>query len=210
MEARSSLWPSGIAQVPLVSALLVTCAGCSDSFREAQRAKEDREIAAIVQKATVDDRVRPGCNGPYEATWSAVFAHPNDAGLIVRENCQAYPECTSEVVRGGLSGVNVADDADVQNVVANAAYAQPPTAERYMTIIDSAFSVVPYQGDAIKAGIEEVQATIIELKTGKPLKEPLIVFRQKKDLPWPVRQYHPPYYVYVNPGAARRGYGYAK
>jgi hypothetical protein len=209
MMAIPPAWVSR-ATASLLSVALVVYAGCSDSIREAQKAKEDRQLAALVQKATVDDRVRPGCNGPYEATWTAVFAHPNDAGLIVRENCQAYPGCTSEVVRGGLSGVNVADDADVQNVVANAAYAQPPTAERYMKIIDTAFSVVPYQSDAIKAGIEEVQATIIDLKTGKPLKEPLIVFRQKNDLPWPVRRYHPPYYVYVNPNAARRGYGYSK
>lgn len=209
MDASPYLWQSRVVLL-LLSALVAACAGCSDSIRGAQKAKEDRQLAAMVQKATVDDRVRPGCNGPYEATWTAVFAHPNDAGLIVRENCQASPECTSEVVRGGLSGVNVADDADVQNVVANAAYAQPPTAERYMKIIDTAFSVAPYQGDAIKAGIEEVQATIIDLRTGKPLKEPLIIFRQKNDLPWPVRHYHPPYYVYVNPSAVRRGYGYAK
>jgi hypothetical protein len=209
MMVTPSAWASRVAAL-LASAVLVACAGCSDSVRQAQKAKEDRRVAARVQKATVDDRVRLSCNGPYEATWAAVFARPNEAGLIVREYCQRYPGCTSEVVRGGLSGVNVADDGDVQNVVANAAYAQPPSTERFLRVIDTAFSVAPYQGEAIKAGIEGVQATLIDLKTGKPVKRPLIVFRQERDLPWPLRRYHPPYYVYLNPNAARRGYGYSK
>ena len=56
-------------------------------------------------------------------------------------------------------------------------------------------SCAPYQGNAIAAGIEEAQAHIIDLKTGKPLKKPFIVFREKPDLPWPVRYHAPPYYV---------------
>ena len=95
-------------------------------------------------------------------------------------------------------GVNVADDNDVQGIVTEAAMAQAPSPHRFLTIIDTAFSVAPYQGDAIKAGIEAAQAAIIDLKTGKPLKKPFIVFRDKPDLPWPM-QYRAPYYVYVNP-----------
>jgi hypothetical protein len=156
----------------------------------------------MVYDATVNDRVRNKCNPAYEATWTAVFHSPNSAGAIVRQYCMNYPDCTSEVVRGGLMGVNVADDNDVQNIVTEAALAQAPSPERYLRIIDTAFSVAPYQGNAIKAGIEAAQAQIVDLKTGKPLKKPFIVFREKNDLPWPVH-YHAPYYADQDIGITR-------
>jgi hypothetical protein len=106
-------------------------------------------------------------------------------------------------------GVNVADDNDVKSIVSTAAFAQAPTVQRYLRIIDTAFSCAPYQGNAIASGIEEAQAHIIDLKTGKPPKKPFIVFREKPDLPWPVR-YHAPYYVYVNPEDKGVVGGYAK
>ena len=187
--------------VTLAAAFLPLAIGlcsCTYSMQRAQKIKKDRELAAMVYRATVDDRVRNACNPIYEATWTAVFHNPNSAASIVRQYCMNSPDCTSEVVRGGLMGVNVADDNDVQSIVTQAAMAQPPSPHRFLTIIDTAFSVAPYQGDAIKAGIEAAQAAIIDLKTGKPLKKPFIVFRDKPDLPWPM-QYRAPYYVYVNP-----------
>jgi hypothetical protein len=90
----------------------------------------------------------------------------------------------------------------VQNIVTEAAFAQAPSPERYLRIIDTAFSVAPYQGNAIKAGIEAAQAQIVDLKTGKPLKKPFIVFREKNDLPWPVH-YHAPYYADQDIGITR-------
>ena len=195
--------------------LAIGLCGCTYSMQRAQRIKKDRELAAMVYQATVNDRVRNACNAIYEATWTAVFHNPNSAASIVRQYCMNSPDCTSEVVRGGLMGVNVADDDDVQSIVSAAAVAQASSAQdfltmaqRFLTIIDTAFSVVPYQGDAIKAGIEAAQAAIIDLKTGKPVKKPFIVFRDKPDLPWPAR-YHAPYYVYVNP-EGKGVVGYAK
>jgi hypothetical protein len=183
--------------------------GCTYSMQRAHKIKEDREVAAMVYRATVNDRVRGECNPAYEATWNAVFRNPDSAGSIVRRYCMSYPSCTSEVVRGGLMGVNVADDNDVENIVAQAAFAQTPSPERYMGIIDTAFSVVPYQGNAIRAGIEAAQAQVIDRKTGRPLKTPFIVFKEKPDLPWPMH-FHAPYYVYVNPEGKGVIGGYAK
>lgn len=188
--------------------LAIGLCACTYSMPRAEKIKKDRELAAMVYQATVNDRVRNACNPIYEATWTAVFHNPNSAASIVRQYCMNSPDCTSEVVRGGLMGVNVADDNDVQSIVTAAAMAQAPSAHRFLTIIDTAFSVAPYQGDAIKAGIEAAQATIIDLKTGKPLKKPFIAFRDKPDLPWPVR-YHAPYYVYVNP-EGKEVVGYVK
>jgi hypothetical protein len=185
---------------PFAAILLVAIglSACTSSMQRAQRIRKDRELAAMVYHATVDDRVRNACNPIYEATWTAVFHNPNSAALIVRQYCINSPDCTSEVVRGGLMGVNLADDNDVQSIVTAAAMATAPSALRYMTIIDTAFSVAPYQGDAIKAGIEAAQEAIIDLNTGKPATKPFIVFRNRPDLPWPAH-YHAPYYVYVNP-----------
>jgi hypothetical protein len=192
-------------------ALALTAAAfsaCSYSVQRAHKLKEDQKVAALVQAATVDDRVRNRGEGAYEATYLAVFRSPDSAGPLVHEYCVSYPDYTSEVVRGGILGVNVADDDDVQSIVYNAAIAQAPTIQRYLRIIDTGFSCAPYQGNAIAAGIDEAQAHIVDLKTGRPLKKPFIVFKEKPDLPWPVR-YHAPYYVYVNP-EAKSVVGYAK
>ncbi len=194
-----------IALAPLVALAL---SACSYSVQRAHKLKEDQKLAALVQAATVDDRVRRSGEGAYEATYLAVFHSPNSAGSVVYQYCVNYPDYTSEVVRGGILGVNVADDNDVQSIVYNAAVAQAPTVERYLRIIDTAFSCAPYQGEAIKGGIYAAQARIIDLKTGKRLEKPWIVFSEKQDLPWPVR-YHAPYYVYVNP-EGKGVVGYAK
>ena len=195
----------------LVALVLAAAAfsACSYSAQRAYKLKEDQKVAALVRAATVDDRVRSSGEGAYEATYLAVFHRPNSAGSLVYQYCVSYPDYTSEVVRGGILGVNVADDNDVQSIVSNAALAQAPTVQRYLRIIDTAFSCAPYQGNAIAAGIEEAQAHIIDLKTGKPLKKPFIMFREKPDLPWPVH-YHAPYYVYVNPDGKGVVGGYAK
>jgi hypothetical protein len=46
--------------------------------------------------------------------------------------------------------------------------------------------------------IPDIIHSNVDLKIGKPLKKPFIVFREETDLPWPAH-YHAPYYVYVNP-----------
>ena len=196
-------------QLVALALAAVAFSACSYSAQRAHKLKEDQKVAALVQAATVDDRVRRSGEGAYEATYLAVFHSPNSAGSLVYQYCVSYPDYTSEVVRGGILGVNVADDNDVKSIVSNAALAQAPTVQRYLRIIDTAFSCAPYQGNAIASGIEEAQAHIIDLKTGKPLKKPFVVFREKPDLPWPVR-YHPPYYVYVNPEGKGVVGGYAK
>jgi hypothetical protein len=192
----------------LTAAAIVLCA-CTEAELRAQQIKENQEVAAMVYRATVDDRVRPPCNPAYEATWTAVFHNPNWAASIVRQYCTIYPDCTSEVVRGGIMGVNVADDNDVQSIVSQACFAQAPSPERFMRIIDTAFSVAPYQGNAIKAGIEAAQIQIVDKRTGRQIRTPFIVFELKPDLPWPLH-YHAPYYVYVNPEGKRVVGGYAK
>ena len=106
-------------------------------------------------------------------------------------------------------GVNVGDDNDVQSIVSQACFAQAPSPERFMRIIDTAFSVAPYQGNDIKAGIEAAQVQIIDKRTGRQIRAPFVVFEQKPDLPWPVH-YHAPYYVYVNPEGKDVVGGYAK
>ena len=59
----------------LVALVLAAAAfsACSYSAQRAHKLKEDQKVAALVQAATVDDRVRSSGEGAYEATYLAVF-----------------------------------------------------------------------------------------------------------------------------------------
>jgi hypothetical protein len=194
--------------LPLATALL-SLSACSHSGQNARRVKEELIVARSAHQATVNDRVRPTCNLVYEAVWTAVRHDPENAAPLTRQFATRHPDCTSEVVRGALVGVNVADDRDVASIVENAAYAQLPSVTRYLTIIDTAFSAAPYQGEAIRAGMEAAQTTVVDLQTGKPPKRPLVAFREKQDLPLPARA-ATQYELTLNREGKGLVYGYAK
>ena len=59
-------------QLVALALVAVAFSACSYSAQRAHKLKEDQKIAALVQTATVDDRVRRSGEGAYEATYLAV------------------------------------------------------------------------------------------------------------------------------------------
>jgi hypothetical protein len=83
--------------------------------------RNDRELAAMAYQATVDDQTATPAIQFMRRPGRPFFAIPTSAASIVRQYCMKSPEGTFGVVRGGVMGVNVADDNDVQSIVTAAA-----------------------------------------------------------------------------------------